>query len=35
MTVSEFDAKLNKWIVISKVTVSPYGYLSVEYFDLP
>ena len=35
MTVSEFDAKLNKWVVISKVTVSPYGYLSVEYFKLP
>ena len=34
MTVSEFDAKLNKWVVISKVTVSFYGAIYVEYFPL-
>jgi len=32
MIVREFDFALNKWILISQTTVSPYGYIDVVYY---
>lgn len=32
MIVREFDATLNKWVLVSITHISPYGYVSVTYY---